>query len=158
MARDETIKLRQSKLKELFLEQLKRTPTIEQSCHKVGVTRMTVNRWRKASKTFDQEVEESIREGHALVSDIAESQMFSKIGQGQSDMIKFYLSHTNDRYSNKVEVKGQIINITGKLSPEQDKLRKQAFLFAIPQQIYGPIRKEQQPDADTEDDEDEPGV
>lgn len=154
---NETIKLRQSKLKRMFLDQLKRTPTIEQSCHKVGITRMTVTRWRKASKTFNQEVEGSIREGHALISDIAESQMFSQIGQGKSDMIRFYLGHTNERYSNKVEIKGQLTSITGKLSSEQDKLLKQALQFAIPQQSYGSI-KEQQPDADTEDDEDEQGV
>ena len=156
MSKSEKIKLRQSKRKKLFLEQLKRTPTIEQSCHKAGITRMTVGRWRKASKRFDAEVEESILEGHGLVSDIAESHMFSHINQGNKDMIKFYLAHTNARYSNKVEFKGHITNVTGKLSPEQDKLLKQAQLFAIPQQNYGIIK--QRPDADTEDDEDEPGL
>lgn len=156
MAND-TVKLRQSKLKKLFLEQLKRTPTIEQSCHKVGITRMTLRRWRKASKKFDQEVDEAIQEGHLLISDIAESQLFSQIGNGQSDMVKFYLGRANNRYSNKVDIKGQVINLTGKLSPEMDKLMNQALLFAIPQQNYGTVTK-QQPDADTEDDADEPGV
>ena len=158
MSKSEKIKLRQSKRKKLFLEQLKRTPTIEQSCHKAGITRMTVGRWRKASKRFDTEVEESILEGHGLVSDIAESHMFSHINQGNKDMIKFYLAHTNARYSNKVEFKGHITNVTGKLSPEQDKLLKQALEFAVPQQSYEPIKEEQRPDADTEDDEDEPGL
>jgi hypothetical protein len=157
MARNEKIKLRQSKLKKLFLEQLKRTPTIEQSCHKAGITRMTVSRWRKASKRFDVEVEESIREGHALISDIAESHMFSHINQGKSDMIKFYLTHSNPRYSNKIEIKGHITNLIGKLSPELDKLLKHGLQFAAPQQSYEPIKEEQRPDADTEDDEDEPG-
>lgn len=157
MARKETIKLRQSKLKKLFLEQLKRTPTIEQSCHKAGITRVTVGRWRKASKRFDNEVEESIREGHNLYSDIAESHMFSQINQGKPDMIKFYLTHSNPRYGNKLEIKGHITNVTGKLSPELDKLLKQGLQFAIPQQNYDPI-KEQRPYADTEDDEDEPGL
>lgn len=157
MAKSDTIKLRQSKLKKLFLEQLRRTPTIEQSLHKAGVTRMTINRWRKASKTFDREVEESIHEGHALISDIAESHMFSQIGQGEPTMVRFYLTHRNENYGNKLEVKGNITNITGKLSPAQDALLEQALRFAIPQQDYGIIKK-QQPDADTEDDEDEPGV
>ena len=156
MAKGEAIKLRQSKLKKLFLEQLKRAPTIEQSCRKVGVTRMTVRRWRKASKRFDQEVESSIQEGNAVIVDIAETHTFSYIGQGDKDMIKFYLTHRDARYSNKLEVKGQIINVTGKLSPEMDKILNQALLFAIPQQNYGIIK--QQPDADTEDDEDEPRV
>lgn len=156
MAND-AIKLRQSKLKKLFLEQLKRTPTIEQSCHKVGTTRMTVRRWRKASKKFNQEVDEAIQEGHLLISDIAESQLFSQVGNGQSDMVKFYLGRANNRYSNKVDVKGQVINITGKLSPEMDKLLSQAFLYALPQQKYETPTK-QQPDADTENDEDKSRV
>ena len=151
-----TIKLRQSKLKKLFLEQLKRTPTIEQSLHKVGVTRMTINRWRKASKTFDRDVEDSIREGHMLVSDIAESHVFSQIGQGDPAMVRFYLTHRNDKYGNKLELKGHITNITGKLSPGLNKLMNQAFLFATPQQNYETIK--QRPDANTEDDEDESGV
>lgn len=156
MAKSNTIKLRQSKLKKLFLEQLRRTPTIEQSLHKVGVTRMTINRWRKASKSFDREVEESIHEGHALVSDIAESHVFSQIGQGDPAMVRFYLTHRNENYGNKLEIKGHITNITGKLSPELNKLMNQALKFAIPQQSYE-ITK-QQPDANIEDDEDEPGV
>ena len=73
-------------------------------------------------------------------------------------MIKFYGAHTNARYSNKVEFKGHITNVTGKLSPEQDKLLKQALEFAVPQQSYEPIKEEQRADADTEDDEDEPGL
>lgn len=157
MAKNDTIKRRQSRLKKLFLDQLKRTPTIEQALHKVDITRMTVGRWRKASKTFDREVEEAIHEGHALVSDIAESHVFSQIGQGEPTMVRFYLTHRNENYSNKLEVKGNITNITGKLSPAQDALLKQALRFAIPQQDYGTVEK-QQPDADTEDDEDEPGV
>jgi hypothetical protein len=36
MSRRQTIIARQNKLKEAFLEQLKRTPTIETSCQKVG--------------------------------------------------------------------------------------------------------------------------
>ena len=49
MSRRDTIKARQNKLKEAFLEQLKRTPTIETSCQKVGIARATVYRWIKAS-------------------------------------------------------------------------------------------------------------
>jgi len=157
MARDDTIKLRQSKLKKLFVDQLRRTPTIEQSCRKVGVTTMTVGRWRKASKTFDQEVEEALRDGREVISDIAESHMFSQIGQGDGIMIRFYLDRTNPRYGNKLEVKGHLTNLTGKLSPEMDKLMNQALKFALPQHNYEPP-KDQRPDADTEGDADEPGV
>jgi hypothetical protein len=42
-----------------FLEQLKRTPTIETSCQKVGVARATVYRWMTDSNKFKAQVEDS---------------------------------------------------------------------------------------------------
>ena len=57
MSRKNTIKIRQGKVKQAFLEQLKRTPTIETSCQKVGVSRATEYRWITASKQFNLKVE-----------------------------------------------------------------------------------------------------
>jgi predicted DNA binding protein len=133
MSKKITIKIRQDKLKTIFLEQLKRTPTIEQSCQKVAISRMTVLRWRKASQKFNQEVENALSEGRNFVSDCAEGQMFSLIGQGKPEMIKFFLAHNNPRYSNKLEIKGRIENINEQLTEEQMKVIKEALKLALPQ-------------------------
>jgi len=127
MNTEKAIRKRQTNNKKLFLEQLKKTPTIEQSAQKVGVTRMTIYRWRKASKQFDRKVEEALREGREFVSDIAETQMFSLISQGKSEMIKYYLSHNNARYKDKLEISGNISAKDEPPTPAQKKFIKQAF-------------------------------
>jgi len=127
MSKEETIKFRQSKLKKIFLEQLKKTPTIEQSCQKVGISRMTILRWRKASKKFDRGVEEGLREGRDFVSDVAETQMFSLISQGKSEMIKYFLSHNNTRYRDKLELSGTVSTKDEPLTAAQKALIRQAL-------------------------------
>jgi IS30 family transposase len=77
MSRKNSIKQRQSKLKEAFLDQLKRTPTIETACQKVVVSRATIYRWIRSNKTFEKKVDEALNEGRNFMSDIAENQLFS---------------------------------------------------------------------------------
>ena len=126
MSRRDTIKVRQNKLKEAFLEQLKRTPTIETSCQKVGVARATVYRWIKASKKFEKKVDEALAEGRTFMSDIAENQLFSLIGEKEISAIRLYLSTHNPRYSNKLEVSGSISK-DEPLTKEQKKLIREAL-------------------------------
>ena len=127
MSRAETITIRQDKLKQMLLEQMKRTPTIEQAAQKVGVTRMTILRWRKKNNRFNEEVENALREGRDFVSDIAETQMFSLIGQGKQEMIKYFLSHNNPRYAAKLELSGTVSTKDDPLTAEQKALRRQAL-------------------------------
>ena len=127
MNTEKAIKKRQTNLKKLFLEQLKKTPTIEQSAQKISTTRMTIYRLRKASKQFDFKVEEALREGREFVSDVAETQMFSKIGQVDTSMIRYFLSHNNARYKDKLEISGSINAKDEPLTAAQKKFIKQAL-------------------------------
>lgn len=127
MSRRDTIKARQNKLKEAFLEQLKRTPTIETACQKVGVARATVYRWIKASKKFEQTVDDALSEGRTFMSDIAENQLFSLIGDKKIEAIRLYLSTHNARYSNKLELSGSVTNKDEPLTKEQKKLIREAL-------------------------------
>ena len=127
MSREQTIKVRQGKLKQLFLEQLKKTPTIEQSCQKVQVARMTILRWRKKSVKFNQEVEKAQQEGREFVSDIAETQLFSLISDRKIEAIKYFLSHNNQRYANKLELSGTLNTKDAPLNREQKALIREAL-------------------------------
>lgn len=126
MSRQETITVRQNKLKKALLEQLKRTPTIETSCQKVGIGRATVYRWMRASKKFEKQVEESLTEGRTFMSDVAETQLFSLIGEKKIEAIRLYLSTHNTRYSNKLELSGSVLK-DEPLSKKQKKLIRQAL-------------------------------
>lgn len=127
MSRKATIKLRQNKLKEAFLEQLKRTPTIETSCQKVGTSRATVYRWIKASKKFEKKIDEALAEGRNFMLDIAENQLFSLIGDKEISAIRLYLTTHSQRYSNKLELSGTVATKDEPLTTEQKKLIRQAL-------------------------------
>ena len=127
MARRDTIKVRQNKLREAFLEQLKRTPTIETSCQKVGVGRATVYRWINGNRHFKKKVEDALTEGRTFMSDVAENQLFSLIGEKEFKAIKLYLSTHNPRYSNKLEVSGTLTSQNEPLTKEQKKLIREAL-------------------------------
>ena len=124
MTRKNTIKVRQNKVKEAFLEQLKRTPTIETSCQKVSVSRATVYRWINASKRFEKKVNEALAEGRDFMLDVAETQLFSLIGEKEMPAIRLYLSTHSPRYGNKLEIKG---NIKQELTTAEKKLLKEAL-------------------------------
>ncbi|MEK7638977.1 MAG: phBC6A51 family helix-turn-helix protein [Patescibacteria group bacterium] len=126
MSRRDTIKARQNKLKEAFLEQLKRTPTIETACQKVGVARATVYRWISGNKKFEKLVDEALVEGRTFMSDIAENQLFSLIGDKKIEAIRLYLSTHNARYSNKIELSGSVSK-DEPLTKEQKKLIREAL-------------------------------
>ncbi len=124
MTQKNTIKIRQVKVKEAFLEQLKRTPTIETSCQKVSVSRATVYRWINASKSFRKKVDEALTEGREFMLDVAETQLFSLIGEKEMPAIRLYLSTHSPRYGNKLEIKG---NIRQELTTAEKKLLKEAL-------------------------------
>jgi hypothetical protein len=127
MSRKDTVKARQNKLKEAFLEQLKRTPTVETACQKVGIARATVYRWIKVGKRFEKQVDEALTEGRAFMSDVAESQLFSLIGDKEIAAIRLYLSTHNPRYSNKLELSGNVSTKDEPLTKEQKKLIREAL-------------------------------
>ncbi len=127
MSRRDTITARQNKLKEAFLEQLKRTPTIETACQKVGVARATVYRWVKTNKRFEKQIDDALTEGRTFMSDIAENQLFSLIGDKKIEAIRLYLSTHNPRYSNKIELSGAISHKDEALTKEQKKLIREAL-------------------------------
>jgi len=127
MSRKETIKIRQNKLKEAFIGQLKRTPTIETSCQKVNVARATAYRWMRASKRFEKEVEEALIEGRTFMSDVAENQLFSLIGEKKIEAIRLYLSTHNSRYGNKLELSGKVTTRDEPLTAEQKSLIREAL-------------------------------
>ena len=127
MSRKDTIKIRQNKLKETFLAQLKRTPTIETACQKVTVARATVYRWIKASKRFENRVDEALAEGRTFMSDVAENQLFSLIGEKDISAIRLYLSTHNARYNNKIELSGTVVTKDAPLTTVQKKLIREAL-------------------------------
>ncbi len=127
MSRKDSIQQRQSRIKEALLDQLKRTPTLETSCQKVGVSRATVYRWIANSKKFERQIDESLNEGRKFMSDVAENQLFALISERKIEAIRLYLSTHNPRYSNKLELSGSIESKEKPLTKEEKKLIRAAL-------------------------------
>lgn len=130
MSKAKTIKVRQDKLKQTLLEQLRRLPVREVAYEKTGVTRMTCNRWRKASKKFAEEMDTAIAEGYEFLCGLAESQIISLVRQGKFEAARFVLQHHDPRYANKLELTGTIHTKDAPLSPAEKAARTLAFKFS----------------------------
>jgi ACT domain-containing protein len=125
-----TIDARQTKNKELLIEQLKRTPIVELACQKVGIGRATYYRFRKDDKNFGKAADEAIIEGSLLVNDIAETQLIGAIKDKNMSAILFWLKHHHPAYKNKLEVTGELKTSLEALTPEQEALVKRALKLA----------------------------
>lgn len=149
MTDNKNIEIRQSKQKQALLDQLKRTPTVELSCDKCGVSRATYYRWRKESKKFARQADEAITEGRLFISSIAESQILSLIRDKKFEAIRFWLINNDPRYSNKLEIKGHLTtaNAITALTPEQKKLLRKALNLALPKQNYEQNKSQPSEDA-----------
>lgn len=113
--------------KELLLEQLRKTPILETACQKIGISKMTVSRWRKDSKAFNKAVDDALLEGRLKINDIAESQIISLIAQGKFEASKYWLNNNDPRYANKLEIRGTLKHKDDPMSPEQKATIKKAL-------------------------------
>lgn len=115
------------KTKELFIEQLKRTPLIQAACEKVGIARSTIYRWKSEDKEFAKEVEEAIYEGERLITDLAQSKLISAIQDQNMSAIALWLRAHHEKYKQKMEISGQIKKEDEELTPEQKEIVERAL-------------------------------
>ena len=123
------IEERQTREKELLIEQFKKTPIIQFACEKVGVGRATYYRWRKDDADFARCCDDALQESVGLMNDLAESQLLSAIKDKNMTAIIFWLKNRHKAYSTKVELSGSIKTELEVLTPEQEQLINKAIDF-----------------------------
>ncbi|MCX6740984.1 MAG: phBC6A51 family helix-turn-helix protein [Candidatus Parcubacteria bacterium] len=131
---------RQDKLKQLLIEEFKRTPITEIACKKAGVSRATLYRWKSSDKEFARQLAEALNEGRQLVNDLAESQLISAIKDRNLSAVMYWLKVHHADYKNRLEIEGTI-NTIQELSPEQQALVKKALDLAS-SKLYGDQNQE----------------
>ncbi len=122
--------MKKKKLKNAFLEQLKKIPIVTVACEKVGISRNSVYRWRNDDEEFLKEMDIALVEGEALVNDMSESQVLSLIQEKNWSAISFWLRHRNPKFRDRVEVTAKIENRQEKLTPEQEAVVREALRLA----------------------------
>jgi len=116
--------------KDLIIDQLKKTPVAESACQKIGISRMTLFRWKKEDPEFAKAFDEALDEGRDLVNDVAISQLLNAIKNGNLSAITYWLNHNHKNYGNKLEISGRLKTDNGQLTPEQAASIKQALELA----------------------------
>ena len=114
------------KNRELFLEQLKKTPIIQIVCEKLGISRASFYRWKAEDAAFAKAVEDATVEGHLLVNDLAESQLIGAVKDRNLTAVMYWLKHHHNSYRNRLEIEGTVNSIQ-ELSPEQKELVRRAL-------------------------------
>jgi len=128
--KDKTIKDRQSKKKELILEHLQKMPILQIATERAGISRASFYRWREQDENFKKAADEAIIEGEALVTDMSESQLISLIRDKNFAAIQLWLKQHHPKYATKIEVMAQIKKSDEQLTPEQEKIVKEALRLA----------------------------
>lgn len=125
--------MKKNKVKNAFLEQLRKIPIVTVACEKVGVSRNSVYRWKNEDEEFSKEMEVALADGEALVNDMSESQLLSLIQEKNWSAISFWLRHRNPKFRERIEIDARINNLTEKLTPEQESIVREALrLAALP--------------------------
>jgi hypothetical protein len=120
--------MKKTRIKDKFLDTLKKVPIVQVSCEKVGVSRNSVYRWRNQDKKFAEEMDLAMIEGEAFINDISEGQLLNMIKEKSWPALSFWLRHRNPKFKGKVEITQ--IKTTNELTPEQEKTIREALKFA----------------------------
>jgi len=114
------VEVKQKKQKELFVEQLKKTPIVQIVCERLDIGRSTFYRWRRNDKKFSAECDKALEEGCALINDLAESTLISGMKNGNITACMYWLNHRHSAYKNKLEVSGGLEIKKDELTKEQE--------------------------------------
>lgn len=117
------------KTKADLLEQLRKTPIVQIACERLGISRMSLYRWKEEDAEFSKAVEKAILDGRLLVNDLAESQLISAVKDRNITAIIAWLKHNHPSYKTRIEIEGAI-NTIQELSPEQQEMVRQALSLA----------------------------
>ena len=122
--------LRQKGEKRAVVEQLKKTPIIQLACERAGISRATFYRWQEKDKKFNKEVRDAMTEGEMFINELSESQIIALIKDKNFQAIQLWLKNHHPKYTDKIEISGNINNIEEKLAPEQAAVVRAALKLA----------------------------
>jgi hypothetical protein len=117
--------MKKNRVKDKFLEALKKVPIVQIGCEKVAVSRNSVYRWRNEDKKFAEEMDLAMAEGEAFINDISEGQLLNMIKEKSWPALAFWLRHRNPKFRDKVEITTKVVD--EKLTPEQEEIVRKAL-------------------------------
>lgn len=125
-----TADMKQTRQKEMMIDQLRKTPIIQVACEKLSIGRSSYYRWRQDDAKFAKDCDEAIKEGRKLVNDVAVSQLLNAIREGNMTAIMFWLKHFDDDFKTKVEISGSVKQVREELTEEEAAIIAEALRLA----------------------------
>ncbi len=127
---DSKVQIRTAQNQKILIEQFIKTPIIEVACQKVGISRNTYYRWRRASKKFAASSDKAIEEGCQFINDLAESKLITAMKDNNLTAVMYWLNHRHNAYKNKLEVSGGLEIKKDELTKEQEESIMKALELA----------------------------
>jgi hypothetical protein len=88
----------QERTKAALVKRLSEVRIVEIACKSVGISRATYYRWLREDQNFGYDCEDAIQQGTDTISDLAESQIVSKIKVGELRAATYWLEHHHRDY------------------------------------------------------------
>lgn len=129
--------MKKNKVKDSFLDHLRKVPIVQIACEKVGVSRNSVYRWKNEDAEFRKAMETALEEGEELINDMSESQLISMIRDKNWNAISFWLRKRSPKFKDRIEV--QVAPTQEELTPEQEETVREALRLASMDSITSPI-------------------
>lgn len=124
--------MKKNRIKNEFLEQLRKIPIVQVACEKVSISRNSVYRWRNEDPEFCKDMDQALIEGEELINDMSESQLVSMIRDKNWQAISFWLRKRSPKFRDRLEVNTAPLP-QEELSPEQEAVVKEALRLASTQ-------------------------
>ena len=99
--------MKRDRVQNRFLDELKKVPIVQVACERCGISRQSVYRWRLEDSEFRRRMMSALEEGDALVDDICESQLLSKVKDGHFPAIRYRLDRLHPKYRKQVSTTSQ---------------------------------------------------
>jgi len=124
--------MKKLRVKNTFLEYLKKRPNVQIACEKSDLSRNTVYRWRKEDLEFAKLMDEALNEGDQFECDMVENQLLTLIKEKKWQPTRFWLERRHPKFKDG-----------GKLSPEAEILsqkEKEHEAFRLLLETEVPVR------------------
>ncbi len=93
--------MKKDRVKNSFLEELRKIPVVQVACERCGISRQSVYRWRKEDGEFRTLMDNALNEGESLVNDMCESKLLTLIKEGKFPAIRFWLGKRHPKFKDK---------------------------------------------------------
>lgn len=92
---------KKDRTKAALVKRLSEVRIVEIACKSIGISRATYYRWLKGGANFMYDCEDAIKQGTAVIYDLAESQIVTKIRSGDFKASTYFLEKHQPEYTPK---------------------------------------------------------